>query len=230
MRESGKRKPSVPEPPLVVAQILAWADDFHARTGRWPNSADGAVSADSREKWVNVNQCLGRGWRGLPGGDTLARLLRRERAVRYQRDLPPLTEDGVVCWAQAHHRRTGQWPTDDSGPVADAPGEVWFNVNACLRVGFRGLPGGDTLARLLARRLGLRNRARAPRLTERQIRSWASDHKRRTGKRPSCRSGPVLAAPGETWELLDYYLRVGRRGLPGGSNVAKLLAGLAAGG
>ena len=38
-------------------------------------------------------------------------------------------------------------------------------------------------------------------------------------------SGPVLAAPGETWRLLDGYLRAGRRGLPGGSSLAKLLAG-----
>ncbi len=30
------------------------------------------------------------------------------------------------------------------------------------------------------------------------------------------------AAPGETWDLLDDYLRAGRRGLPGGSSVAKL--------
>jgi hypothetical protein len=39
--------------------------------------------------------------------------------------------------------------------VADAPGETWGAVNAALAHGSRGLPGGDTLARLLARRLGL---------------------------------------------------------------------------
>ncbi len=228
MRKPGRRKPSVPKPSLTVEQILAWADDFHVRNNCWPNSRR-RRGLRPGEREVGQHQPVSRpGLRGLPGGDTLARLLQRERGARYQRTLPPLTEDGVVCWAEAHHRRTGQWPTQYSGSVAEAPGEVWCNVNACLQFGFRGLPGGDTLARLLALRLGLRT-CRAPRLTERQILSWADDHKRRTGKRPSCRSGPVLAAPGETWKLLDDYLRAGRRGLAGGSSLAQLLAGRAGG-
>jgi hypothetical protein len=35
--------------------------------------------------------------------------------------------------------------------VADAPGEVWVNINGALKGGFRGLPGGDSLAKLLKR-------------------------------------------------------------------------------
>jgi hypothetical protein len=41
--------------------------------------------------------------------------------------------------------------------VPGTHGEVWGNVNAALREGIRGLAGGDTLAQLLARRLGVRN-------------------------------------------------------------------------
>jgi hypothetical protein len=38
-----------------------------------------------------------------------------------------------------------------SGPIDSAPGENWSAVNACLRDGFRGLSGGSSLAKLLAR-------------------------------------------------------------------------------
>jgi hypothetical protein len=69
----------------------------------------------------------------------------------------PLTEEQVLAWADAYHARTGRWPTAASGPVEGAPGEVWGHINAALYDGQRGLPGGDSLARLLNRR-----RARGP--------------------------------------------------------------------
>jgi hypothetical protein len=36
-RKPRKRRVAGP-PPLTVPQILAWADAFHARTGRWPKA------------------------------------------------------------------------------------------------------------------------------------------------------------------------------------------------
>jgi hypothetical protein len=67
---------------------------------------------------------------------------------------PPLTEGQILAWADAHRARTGGWPGTGSGPVADAPGESWKAVDTALRVGCRGLPGGDSLPRLLARHRG----------------------------------------------------------------------------
>jgi hypothetical protein len=67
---------------------------------------------------------------------------------------PPLTVEQILAWADANHRRTGQWPTLHSGPVPEAPGEVWRNLDAALYDGLRGLPGGDSLARLLDRHRG----------------------------------------------------------------------------
>jgi hypothetical protein len=112
-----------PRPPLTAARVLAWADDFRARTGRWPKTTDGPVSADQNEKWLNVDMALRLGFRGLPGDDSLARLLDRQRGVRNVKALPKLTEAKVCRWAKAHCGRTGAWPNEDSGPVADAPGE-----------------------------------------------------------------------------------------------------------
>ena len=97
-------------PKLTVAQILAWTDDHKARTGEWPRSNGDPVAGAPGETWVNVNQALQKGLRGLPGRDSLPRLLARERGTRNLGDLPPLTERRIVAWARAHHRRTGTWP------------------------------------------------------------------------------------------------------------------------
>ena len=48
-------------------------------------------------------------------------------------------------------RRTGHWPTAESGPIAEAPGESWYMVDRALRYGRRVLPKGRSLCRLLER-------------------------------------------------------------------------------
>jgi hypothetical protein len=159
--------------------------------------------------------------RGLPGGDSLARLLHRRRGARHLRALPPLAEAQILEWARAHRRRTGKWPDASAGPIAGTQGEVWAYVNRSLHRGTRGLPGGDTLMKLLDR-AGIDARA-IPRLSEGQILDWADLHYRDTGTWPQVASGPVAAAPGENWRAVSDALRLGLRGLPGGSTLARLL-------
>jgi hypothetical protein len=61
----------------------------------------------------------------------------------------PLTVEQILAWADRHRRRTGRWPSADSGPVLDAPGETWGALNLALWNGHRGLPRRLSLARLL---------------------------------------------------------------------------------
>jgi hypothetical protein len=143
--------------------------------------------------------------------------------VRNVQDLPPLTEQQILAWADAHRARTGAWPTEHSGPIEGAPGELWANVNQALRGGKRGLPGADTLAQLIARSRGVRNRASLPRLTVAQILTWEDAHRARTGCWPTADSGVILDAPGETWNAVHVALVQGWRGLKGGSTLARLL-------
>jgi hypothetical protein len=79
----------------------------------------------------------------------------------------------------------------------------------------------------MAQRLGIRTRANLPRLTETIIVTWADAHFERTGSWPNRRSGAVGAAPGESWHALDVALQQGRRGLPGGSSLTRLLTNIA---
>jgi hypothetical protein len=54
-------------PRLTVVQILRWADEYHRKTGRWPNLNSGPVAGLGTLTWRAVNKDLSRGLRGLPG-------------------------------------------------------------------------------------------------------------------------------------------------------------------
>lgn len=141
---------------LTMRQILRWADEHHARTGKWPNAECGPIINAPGETWKNIAQDLQLGFRGFAGGSSLSRLLRSHRGVRNWRGLPLLTKPKIMKWAKMHHRRTGQWPNRTSGPVVDAPGEKWGALDAAFYAGVRGLHKGDSLTRMIARARGTR--------------------------------------------------------------------------
>jgi hypothetical protein len=210
-------------PLLSDAQILRWAERHHRRTGDWPTRASGAIVGSKGDTWLAIDAALHRGLRSLPGGTSLAALLTRLGA-RNHGDLPPLTEDLILTWVDAHRRRTGRWPQSTSGAVANAPGETWSAISKALCFGHRKLPGGASLAELLVRRRGVRNNWHLPKLTVGQILAWADDYHTRHGRWPTRGSGAVREAPQETWQGLIGAVRKGRRGLPGGSSLNQLLA------
>src|SRR5205085_2453111 len=102
--------------------------------------------------------------------------------------------------------------------------EKWCNISQALYDGRRGLPGGSSLARLLAEHRGVRNRSALPPLTAEQILSWADAYRERHGVWPRTESGTIPEAPGEVWCNIDQALRGGGRGQPGGSSLPQLLA------
>src|ERR1700676_4642233 len=116
-------------PPLLIDQILAWADEHHQRTGQWPRGDDGAVYESPDETWGAIGGALSTGRRGLPGGSSLAELLAEHRGVRNCKKVRQLTTELVLAWADAHHQRTGGWPKQDSGPIDAVPDENWKKVN-----------------------------------------------------------------------------------------------------
>ena len=103
---------------------------------------------------------------------SLARLLEEHRGAPNPKNRPPLTAGQILVWADAYFSRHGRWPQVRSGPIEDAPGETWSAVNAALEQGLRTLPGGSSLAKLLAQQRGVRNRRGLPKLTEGQVLAW----------------------------------------------------------
>ena len=105
-----------------------------------------------------VDDALRQGHRGLSGGSSLLLLLAKKRGVRNPLDLPPLSKEQILGWADHHFQLTGAWPKYYSGAIADAPGETWAAVDSALRLGKRGLLGGSSLAKLLVARGIVRGR------------------------------------------------------------------------
>ena len=79
-------------------------------------------------------------------------------------------------------------------------------------VGLRGFRKANSLAKLLAKHRGRRNRKQLPPYTSHQILKWAKSHHERTGQWPLNRSGSIPEAPGETWMAVDMALRTGNEG------------------
>lgn len=211
-------------PPLSEAQILAWADAFYARYAKWPTQTSGPVEEAPGEKWGGLDQALADGRRGLPGGSSLAQLLAQHRGKRNPSALPELSEEQILAWSDGFYARHGKWPDVTSGAVEGVPGESWDKLDYFLRHGRRGLSPGQTLPQFLAARRGKRNRSQLPPLSEEQILAWADAYFARHSKWPTLQSGEIAEAPGETWRGLDGFLVQGRRGLPGGSSLFRLLA------
>ena len=123
----------------------------------------------------------------------------------------PITPDGRVAQGpfRTDRRRSGR---DLGASVGVAPR------------GSRGLRGGMSIVRLLAKHRGLRNRSSPPPLSVEQILAWADTHRQTApGSRPTSGTGAVEDAPGETWNAIDIALSKGTRGLPSGSGLSTLL-------
>ena len=204
-------------PPLTAEKILDWADVHCRRTGKWPNKDSGIIPDTEGEKWMCVDAALHDGGRGLPSDLSLAKLLAEHRGVRNRKAIPPLTEEQILVWADVYLERTGAWPTKKSGPIPEAPGETWSAADAALQKGNRGMPGGSSLALLLADKRGVRNVWNRPNLTVEQILAWADAFHSQTGQWPGHLSGPIPEAPGETWAAVVNALKRASRGLPDGA-------------
>jgi hypothetical protein len=142
---------------------------------------------------------------------------------------------------------TGSPPHVKSGAVIDEPGENWRAIDAALRTGSRsagggvGARGGTDLAAFIRGQYQPPYPGIGQRLTIEKITKWARDFKQRTGRWPTSRSAYVFPAPrsiaaqrqagrsleqdrpGERWSIIDRCLREGRRGLRGGSSLAKVV-------
>jgi hypothetical protein len=219
------RRP-VAKPPISVEQIAVWADAHHAATGKWPRYDSGPVQAAPEPlTWRALDLALRVGLRGLPGESDLRTELAWQWWQLYRRARSRMSVPEILAWADAHHAATGAWPKWSSGRVRAARFPItWRAVDVALYEGNSVLPGGSRLSRLLAQERQVRGRVVKTPLTVAQIVAWAEAHYAATGQWPHSRSGPVLGTPRcGTWQAIETALKRGRRGLPGGSSLARLL-------
>lgn len=229
------RCPSGGRPALTEALIVAAARAWLADHGTLPSAHSGDATRyfahGQPEHWRTAHEALKCGMRGLPGGDTLSRLLQREglqSAPRSQR----LAVDDIWAAARAYHDQHGRWPSAaTAGPVVVAGRTLlnWRSLDTALRSPPPFADAGS-LSQLIQRR------ARAeldPRewptgiepLTEALIVDAARRHHARTGRWPTADSGDGFKDFGFTlkWMDVNNALKKGLRGLPRHSSLARLL-------
>ncbi len=209
-------------------ETQARADAFHKRYGFWPKEGSGPqhIPETLNDKWVNIDNALRVGVRGLPGGSSLARLLLAERAVRNAWAMPDYNVPQILGWCDTYFNRHQRWPRQANWyeVIPGTLGEKWAYVDHALQHGLRGLPGGSSLAQVLSNQRGIRNTGKLPHLTVRQIRKWASTYRQQHSRWPQCRGcGMIAGTNGETWFNIDQVLRKGMRGLPSGQSLAIVL-------
>ena len=174
-----------------------------------------AITCKPHEFWNRIDGALRHGFRGLPGNDSLARLLERYGRKQNHLNKPNLTEEIILKAADEYHNKTGKWPkvvTKD--PVPGLPNETWISIHGALRDGLRGLSGRRSLAKLLDQNGRKQNHLNQPNLTEEIILKAADEYHNKTGKWPKVVTrDPVPGLPNETWTSINCALRDGLRGL-----------------
>src|SRR5262249_39151001 len=107
-------------------------------------------------------------------------------------------------------------------------GVTFLQLDHYLRHGIRGLGPGSSLyqeVKAVAAATALsppdRDYDTTP-LTEAQVQAAIGQHYETNGETP--RVAPAPSPLGMNWDVLDRYLRQGRRGLPGGSSLPKQVA------
>lgn len=215
------------QPELDLEQIWKWARQFREKYGVWPRVGSGSIET-TNETWSKVDAALRAGVRNLPPGSSLRRFL-SSRGAEYAAPMTPLEPAQILAWADAFHKRWGDWPYRRSGEIEGSGGETWYRVDVALVKGLRDLPGGSSVTKLLIehgriKRGATRRRYRnfRPRLPLSQIRTWANAYRRKTGEWPNLDSGPIPNAQGLDWRIVDTALRDGLRGLPGGSSLCRM--------
>jgi hypothetical protein len=135
---------------LTLHKVRCWILAHHARAGVWPNVKSGLIGAEDANgmSWVNLDDALSRGLRGLEGGSSLAKVVREVRSDFG--DPYELTTSTIKLWMQNEFIATGSWRFPDDGPV-HSPGasiSTWRIVRAALYDGTRGLPKRTSFAQL----------------------------------------------------------------------------------
>src|SRR5947209_19437316 len=113
-----------------------------------------------------------------PGGEMMSvgsgasRAARGGKARAAVGKRPALDVERILRWADAHRTATGRWPDWRSGPVGGADDETWSAIDAALKRGRRGLPGGSSLARLLAEERGVAEGGGGPEAPAERAGAW----------------------------------------------------------
>ena len=212
-------KNTTEKPRLSIEKILAWADAFYMHEGKYPTIISGDV-VGTEESWQAINAALREGLRGLPGGSSLAEVLKEHRGRPNKSALPALTERWILKKGEQFFRKNGRYPTTQSGDI-EGTQETWRAVDSALNKAQRQLPRKTTLAKLLEEKSG--KPTRGGKLSITKILALADAHYAKNGTWPVRSSGKINGTS-DKWSSIDTALQKGLRGLEPAGSLAQLLA------
>lgn len=194
---------------ISIEKVKKWAQTYFDLNGKWPSSKSGrdGIDDDSGETWMSIISSLRSGCRGVRKKMSCIKELMTD-------EVPPgrpgkLSMELIKTWADAFFAKNGYYPLTRSGPVDEAPGETWRNIEAAMRKGNRGLPKGSLTEFLRGKKYDL---------TIQQIKEWILIYEARFGKFPVVNNSvPLPEMKNDTWIILSRSLIMGNRGLPAGS-------------
>lgn len=140
------------KPRLTEEFILSRITEHFQRTHRFPVATSGAVmGGHAGDTWLGYERALINGNRGLPGGSSLSRLMKRSNTGYSSRlEKPTLTTEAILERCVEYFVNCKKYPTRKSGAVQGGyKGDTWMAYDQALTKGARGLPGGSSLAKLL---------------------------------------------------------------------------------
>jgi phospholipid N-methyltransferase len=229
---------------------------------RWPDNKIGSYVLEygpyaGQLTTGAIDQALSRGRRGLPGNSSIAKLnseISEEQGLDYinLREQEDLDLEKIKKSLLAHHKATGKWlsahtskgPDDKNGSYILEYGPYagqlkTINLEACLRLGLRGLPGGSSISKLnmeISKEYDLDyiNLREQENLDLEKIKESLLAHRKATGKWLSAGAKTLNGTRGSyilehgpyagqlTAQIIDHALSRGHRGLSRGSSIAQL--------
>lgn len=132
--------------------IKGAAKEFYNETGRWPTRVSGWYDP-LNDTWGNIDAALRYGYRTLPGGSSLSKLI--HLTCKPPRSVTPkfnLTYDYIWSLAKEYYVKHEEWPRIDSGIISG--GLTWKKIDLAIRQGGHGLPfSKETLCSFLRKRI-----------------------------------------------------------------------------
>lgn len=211
----------------------------------WERDSEGNWVEVKGENWHStIEPALRDGGRALPGGSSIHKLKKK-----YGLTQKLLAKETIRDWCQLFYERAKQtrgrgkcptvldkivWERDSEGIWVQVKGERWDKINGALRKGFRGLPGGSSLNELMEEYSITDN------FTEEEIVKYfrlfyektKEDSDDRIGRYPNNgdpivwdrdKDGNWIVVQDESFSgTIESALRNARRGMPGGSSIAKI--------
>lgn len=192
----------------TITELERLVLSHYERCGEWPSLATQGFAPETTMSWTAISERL------RNNGSSLAMIVAKLANTTYKHEEFTMRQFEEMITEE--HERSGNWPTDNSKGYAPGTTLSWCAVGVRLR------KLGTTLSCVVDRLSG-----RTPlrqKLSEQLIEKWVIDWMRHTGMEPGPKTEGTIPGTSLSWANINDNLKYGKRGLPGGDSLTKMVA------